>query len=86
MQIEENNRMGKTRDCFKKTRDIKIIFHAAVGIIKDRNSKDLTEVEEIQKMWQEYTEVPYKLDLNDPDNHDNVVTLLKPDILECEVK
>ena len=72
MQIEENNRMGKTRDCFKKTRDIKRIFHAAVGIIKDRNSKDLTEVEEIKKMWQEYTEELYKKDLHEPDDQDQV--------------
>ena len=84
MQIEENNRMGKTRDCFKKT--IKRIFHAAMDIIKGRNSKDLTEVEEIKKMWQEYTEELYKLDLNDPDNHNSVISNLELDILECKVK
>ena len=77
--------MGKTRDCFKKTRDIKRIFHAAVGIIKDRNSKDLTEVEDI-KRWQEYTEELYKKDLHDQDNYNVVITHLEPDILECEVK
>ena len=77
--------MGKNRDPFKKTRYIKRIFHVAMGMIKDRNSKDLTEVEEINKMWQEYKEL-YKLDLNDPDNHDSVVTNLELDILECKIK
>ena len=77
--------MGKTRDLFKKIGDIKGIFHARMGTIKDRNSMDLTEAEKIKKRWQEYTEL-YKKDLNDPDNHDGVVTHLEPDILECEVK
>ena len=83
--IEENNRMGKTRDLFKKIRDTKGIFYAKIGTIKDRNGKDLIEVEEIKMRWQEYTEL-YKKGFNDPDNHDNVVIHLKPDILECEVK
>ena len=84
-EIEENNRMGKTRDLFKKMRDIKGTFHAKMGSIKDRNGLDLTEPEDIKKRWQEYTEELYKKDLHDPDNHD-VITLLEPDILECEVK
>ena len=84
-QIEENNRMGKTRDHFKKIRGIKGTFHAKIGTIKDRNSMDLTEAEGI-KMRQEYTEELYKKDLHDPDNHDGVITHLEPDILECEVK
>ena len=84
-EIEENNRMGKTRDLFKKIRDTKGIFYAKIGTIKDRNGKDLIEVEEIKMRWQEYTEL-YKKGFNDPDNHDNVVIHLKPDILECEVK
>ena len=84
-EIEENNRMGKTRHLFKKTGDTKGTFHAKTGTIKDRNSKDLTEAEEIKKRWQ-YTEELYKKDLHDPDNHDGVVTHLEPDILECEVK
>jgi len=79
-EIEENNRMGKTRDLFKKTGDIKGTFHAEMGTIKDRNSKDLTEAEDIKKRWQEYTEL-YKKGLNDHDNHSGVVTHLKPDIL-----
>ena len=78
--------MGKTRDFFKKTGDIKGTFHARMGTIKDRNSKDLTEAEEIKKRWQEYTEELYKKSLNDPDNHDGVVTCLEQDILESEVK
>ena len=78
--------MGKTRDVFKKIEDIKGIFHARIGTIKDRNSKDLTETEEIKKKWQAYTEQLYKKGLNDPDNHDGVVTQLELDILECEVK
>src|SRR5574337_475795 len=82
---EENNRMGKTRDLFKKIRDTKGTVHAKMGTIKDRNSIDLTEAEDI-KRWQEYTEELYKKDLNDPDNHDGVITHLEPDILECEVK
>ena len=84
-EIEENNRMGKTRDLFKKIRDTKGIFHVKMGTIKDRNSMDLTEAEDI-KRWQEYTEELYKKDLQDPDNHDVVITHLEPDILECEVK
>ena len=82
-EIEENNRMGKTRDLFKKIRDTKGIFHAKMGKIKDRNGRDLTEVEDIKKRWQEYTEL-YKKDLHDPDNHDGVINHLEPDILECE--
>ena len=82
-EIEENNRMEKTRDLFKKIGDIKGIFHARAGMIKNRNRKDLKEAEEIKKRWQEYTEELYK---NDLDNHDGVVTHLEPDILECEVK
>ena len=78
--------MGKTRDLFKKIRDIKGTFHAKVGSIKDRNGMDLTEAEDIKKRWQEYTEELYKKDLHDPDNHDGVITHLEPDILECEVK
>ena len=85
-EIEENNRMGKTRDLFKKTRHIKGTFHLMMGSIKDRNGMDLTEVEDIKKRWQEYTEELYKKDLHDPDNHDGVITHLEPDILECEVK
>ena len=77
--------MGKTRDLFKKTGDIKGIFHVRMGKIKDRNSKDPTEVDKIKKRWQEYTEELYKKGLNDPDNLDGVVTHLEPDILECEV-
>jgi len=84
-EIEENNKMGKTRDLFKKIRNNKGIFHAKMGSIKDRNGMDLTEAEDIKKRWQEYTEV-YKKDLHDPDNHDDVITHLEPDILECEVK
>ena len=83
-EIEENNRMGKTRDLFKKSRDTKGTFHAKMGSI-DRNSMDLTEAEDIKKRWQEYTEL-YKKDLHDPDNHNGVFTHLEPDILECEVK
>ena len=85
-EIEENNRMGKTRDLFKKIRDTKGTFHAKMGLIKDRNGMDLTEAEDIKKRWQEYTEELYKKDLHDPDNHDGVITDLGPDILECEVK
>ena len=85
-EIEENNRMGKTRDLFKKIRDIKGTFQAKMGLIKDRNGMDLTEAEDIKKRWQEYTEEPYKNDLHDPDNHDGVITHLEPDILECEVR
>jgi len=85
-EIEENNRMGKTRDLFKKIRDTKGIFHAKMGLIKDRNGTDLTEPEDIKNRWQKYTEELYKKGLHDPDNHDGVITHLKPDILECEVK
>ena len=85
-EIEENNRMGKTRDLFKKIRDTKGTFHAKMGSIKERNCMDLTEVEDIKKRWQEYTEELYKKDLHEPDNHDGVITHLESDILECEVK
>ena len=85
-EIEENNRMGKTRDLFKKIRDTKGIFHAKMGTIKDRNGMDLTEAEDIKKRWQEYTEELYKKGLNDPHNHNGVTTHLEPDILACEVK
>ena len=85
-RIEENNRMGKTRDLFKKVRDTKGTFHAKMSLIKDRNGMDLTEGEDIKKKWQEYTEELYKKDLHDQDNHDGVITHLEPDILECEVK
>ena len=84
-EIEENNRMGKTRDLFKKTIDTNGIFHAKMGTIKDRNGMNLTETEHI-KRWQEYTEELYKKDLHDPDNHDGVIADLEPDTLECEVK
>ena len=85
-EIKENNRMGKTRDLFEKIRDTKGAFHAKMGIIKDKNSMDLTEAEEIKKRWQEYTEELNKNDLYDPDNYDGVITHLELDILECEVK
>ena len=85
-EIEEYNRMGKTRDVFKKIRDTKGTFHAKMGSIKDRNGLDLTEAEDIKKRWQEYTEELYKKDLHDPDNHNDVIPHLEPDILECEVK
>ena len=85
-EIEENNRMGKTRHLFKKVRDTKGTFHATMGTIKDRNGLDLIEAEDIKKRWQEYTEELYKRDLHDPNNHDGVITHLEPDILECEVK
>ena len=88
-EIEENNRMGKTRDLFKKIRDTKGTFHAQMGSIKDRNGLDLTEAEDIKKRWQEwqeYTEKLYKKDLHDQDHQSDVVTHLEPDILECEVK
>ena len=78
--------MRKTRHLFKKIRDTKGTFHAKVGTVKDRNDMDLTETEDIKKRWQEYTEELYKRDLDDPDNHDGVITHLEPDILECEVK
>ena len=85
-EIEENNRMGKTRDLFKKIRDTKGTFHAKMGSIKDRNDRDRTEAEDVKKMWPEYTEELYKKDLHDPDNHDGVITHLEPDILECKAK
>jgi len=85
-EIEENNRMGKTRGLFKKIRDTKGTFHAKMGTIKDRNGMDLIEAEDIKKRWQEYTEELYKKGLNDPDNHNGVITHLEPDILEYEVK
>ena len=85
-EIEENNRMGKTRDIFKKIRDTKGIFHAKMGSIKDRNDRDLTEAEDIKKRWQEYTEELSKKDLHDPDYHDGVISHLEPDIMEYEVK
>ena len=81
-----NNRLGKTRDFFKKIRDTKGIFHAKMGSIKDRNDMDLTEAEDVKKRWQEYTEELYKKDLQDPDNHDGVITYLEPNILRSEVK
>ena len=85
-EIEENNRMGKTRDLFKKIRHTMRTFHAKMGLIKDRNAMDLTEAEHIKKRWQAYTEELYKKDLHDLDNHNGVITDLEPDILECEVK
>ena len=85
-EIEENNRMGKTIDLFKKIRDTKGTFYSKMGSIKDRNAMDLTEAEDIKKRWQEYTEELYKKDLHDQDNHDGVITDLEPDILECEIK
>ena len=84
-EIEEKNRVGQTRDLFKKIRDTKGTLHAKMGSIKDRNGMDLTETEDIKKRWQENTEELYKKDLHDPDNHDGVITHLEPDILECEV-
>ena len=85
-EIEENNRMGKTRDHFKKIRDTKGTFHAKMGSIKDKNGMDLTEAEDIKKRCQEYTEELYRKYPHDPENHDGVITHLEPDILECEVK
>ena len=85
-EIEENSRMGKTRDLFKKMRVTKGTFHAKMGSIKDRNDMDLREAEDIKKRWQEYTEELYKKELHDTDDHDGVITDLEPDILECEVK
>ena len=84
-EIEENNRLGKTRDLFKKTRDTKGTFHAKKGSMKDRNGMDLTEAEDIKKRWQEYTEL-YRKDLHGPDNHEAVINQLEPDILEHKVK
>ena len=85
-EIKENNRMGKTRDLFKKIKDIKGTFHAKIGSIKNRNCLDLTEAEDIKKRWQEYTEEMYRKDLHDLDNQNGVITHLEPDILECEVR
>ena len=85
-EVVENNRIGKTRDLFKKIRDTKGTFHAKVGAIKHRSCMDLTEAEDIKKSWQENTEELYKKDLHDPDNHDGVFTHLEPDILGCEVR
>ena len=85
-QIEENNRIGKTRDLFKKIRDTKGTFHAKMGLRKERNCMDLTEAEDIKKRWREYTEELYKKDLHDQDNHNGVITHLEPNIPECEVK
>ena len=85
-EIKEKNRMGKTRDLFKKIRDTKGTFHAKMGSTKDRNGMDLTEAEDIRERWQEYTKELSKEDLHDPDNHDGVVIHLEPDVLECEVK
>ena len=85
-EIEENHRMGKTRDLFKKIRNITGTFHAKMGSIKDRNGRDLIEAEDIKKRWQGYTEELYKNDLHDQDNHDGMITHLEPDILECEVR
>ena len=85
-EIKENNRMGKTRDLFKKIRDTKGICHAKMGSVKDRNSMDLIEGGDIKKRCQEYTEELYKKDLHNLDNHDGVITHLEPDILKCEVK
>ena len=84
-EIEENNRLGKTKDLFKKIRDTKGKFHAKMSTIKERNGMDLTETEDIKKRWQEYTEELNQKDLHDPDNHNGVVTHLEPDMLECEV-
>ena len=85
-EIEENNRVRKTRDLFKKIRDTKGTFQAKMGTIKDRNGMDLTEAEDIKKTWQEYTGELYRKDLNDPDKHDGLITHLEPDIPECKVK
>ena len=85
-EIEEDNRMGKTRDLFKKIRDTKGTFQAKMGTIKDRNGMGLTEADNIKKRWQEYTEELYTKDLYDPDNHGGVITYLEPDILGCELK
>ena len=85
-EIEENNGMGKTRELFKNFRDTKGTFHAKMGSIKDRNGMDLTEAEDIKKRWQEYTEELYKKYLDDPGNHDGVITHPQPDILECKAK
>ena len=85
-EIKENNRMGKTKDLFKRITDTKGTFHEKMGTIKDRIGMDITETEDIKKRWQEYTEELHNKDLHDPDNHGGVITHLEPDILECEVK
>ena len=85
-QTEENNRTGRTRDLFKKSRDTEGTFHAKMGTVQNRNGMDLTEAEDIKKRWEEYTEELYKKDPNDPDNYNSVITHLEPDILECEAK
>ena len=86
-ETEKNNRMGKTRDVFRKIRDMKGTFHLKMDTIKDRNGMDLTEAEDIKKLrWQKYTEKLYKKVLHDPDNHNGIITHLEPDILECEVR
>ena len=85
-EIEGNNRMGNTKDLFKKIRDTKGTFHAKMGLIKNRNGMDLTEAEDIKKRWHEYTEELYKKDLCNPDNHYGVITYLEADIVECEAK
>ena len=85
-EIEENNTLGKTKDLFKKIRNIKGTFHAKMGSIKDRNGMDPKEAEDIKKRWQEYRKELYKKDLHNPDNHDGVITHREPDTLECEVK
>ena len=85
-EIEEDNQIGKTRDLFKKIRDTKGTFHVKMGSIKDRNGRDLTEAEDIKKRWQEYTKKLYPKDLQEPNNHDGLITHLESDILECEVK
>ena len=85
-EIEENNRMGKTRDLLKKTRDTKGTFHTKMGLIEDRKGMELREAEDIKKRWQEYTEELYKKDLHNRNNHSGMITYLEPDILECEVK
>ena len=85
-EVEENNRIAKTRDRYKKLRDTKGPFHVKMSTIKDRNGMDLTEAEDIKKRWQEYIEELYRKGLHDPDNHDGVITNLEPDILECKVK
>ena len=85
-KIEENSRMGKTRDLFKKIRDTKVTFHAKMGTIKDRNGRDVTKAEDIKKRWQEYMEELHKKELYDPENHDGVITHLEQNILECKVK
>ena len=85
-EIEEKSRKGKTRDFFKKIRHTKGKFHVKMGTIKDRNGMDLAEAEDTKKRWQQYTELLYKKDLQDPDNHDGMITHPEPDIVECEVK